>query len=346
MKCAAASTALRPHRARSGCCAILASANARPRVLPILVVLGCCLLSAAASRPCVADGIPTCVRSWGNYSGETWGLAADSQGALYVPDTEHQRVDKYDADGQLLLSIGGPGGPGRFALPYWVAVNSHDEVLVLDAILRTIQIFDVSGNYLGTFVGYQPGTFQPVSMELDANDNLYVTEFNPSRVDPPGPTVYRLQKYSSAGIHLLDFDLSTCSIRGCLRSDSHGGIYGDSDGDQLVRFSEAGACLSKIGATGTGPAQFRYPAGFDLMGDNTLVCVDSGNRRVQLLTLNGEFLGAWNTAGPEGDLVYPLGALVVGQAVYITDRQRIHKFSFGTTPVRASSWGRLKSLYR
>jgi DNA-binding beta-propeller fold protein YncE len=297
-----------------------------------------------------ADAIaPTYVSSWGSYSGETSGLAADSRGFLYVPDTDRHRVDKYDGDGHFVLSIGSRGTePGQFMSPFSVAVNSRDEVLVLDLATSMIQVFDGSGLYLRDYSPSGAVGYIRTRIALDPADNVYIVEGICSD-QPPYRCSCRVQRFSPSGSHLLDLDLESCSIDfiGFLHSDGHGALYGGTGDGRFVKFSEAGDCLGRIAGAGRDPGLFLHgPGAIGFLGDGTLVCADPGNHRVQMLTPAGDFLASWDTAGPEGQFKEPTGVLIVGSNVYITDRMRIHNFSFVTTAVRASSWGRLKLLYR
>src|SRR2546426_11150449 len=72
------------------------AAFAREHILATVLVLCDLMVSAHAGEATAAGLIPTYVTSWGNYVGETWGLAADRHGNLYVPDTENKHVDKYN----------------------------------------------------------------------------------------------------------------------------------------------------------------------------------------------------------------------------------------------------------
>jgi len=72
-----------------------------------------------------------------------------SDGAMFVSDGYGQhRVHRFGADGRLEVSWGEKGeGPGQFALPHDVWVDSRQRVIVCDRENRRIQFFDRDGNY-------------------------------------------------------------------------------------------------------------------------------------------------------------------------------------------------------
>jgi streptogramin lyase len=74
-----------------------------------------------------------------------------SDGEMYVSDGYGQhRVHRFGSDGSLLTSWGEKGtGPGQFALPHDVWVDSRDRVMVCDRENQRIQFFDRNGAYTG-----------------------------------------------------------------------------------------------------------------------------------------------------------------------------------------------------
>lgn len=74
-------------------------------------------------------------------------VAAD--GEMYVSDGYGQhRVHRFGSDGTLVRSWGEEGtGPGQFALPHDVWVDSRDRVLICDRENDRVQVFDRAGAY-------------------------------------------------------------------------------------------------------------------------------------------------------------------------------------------------------
>ena len=105
----------------------------------------------------------------------TWAVEAP-WGDLYVTDGYGQyRVHRFSADGTLLHSWGEEGtGPGQFALPHCLRVDSRNRLLVLDRENRRLQIFDAEGNYQGEW----PDLDGPNDLYIDEDDIVYIAEGN------------------------------------------------------------------------------------------------------------------------------------------------------------------------
>ena len=103
----------------------------------------------------------------------TWAVEAP-WGDIYVSDGYGQfRVHRFSADGTLLQSWGEEGtGPGQFALPHCLRVDSRGRVLVLDRENRRMQIFDAEGTYEGEW----PNLDGPNDLYIDGDDNVYMAE--------------------------------------------------------------------------------------------------------------------------------------------------------------------------
>lgn len=111
----------------------------------------------------------------------------------------------------------------------------------------------------------------------------------------------------------------------------------DFDADRIRILSPDGAFLGEWGATGTGPGEFRGPAGIAVGRDGSVYVADHLNGRVQRFTAGGRFLAAW----PAGDeSAAPIGIVVDGAGrVLTTDllAGRVRVWSPGGEPV--GEWG-------
>jgi len=75
----------------------------------------------------------------------------DSAGNTYVLDTRNAQVQKIDAEGKFLKSIGRRGqGPGEFQMPFSMARDTEDNLFVFDAMGRKIEVFSSDGRPLNT----------------------------------------------------------------------------------------------------------------------------------------------------------------------------------------------------
>jgi DNA-binding beta-propeller fold protein YncE len=122
------------------------------------------------------------IRSWGTYgqpgppgvpfNQPTYAVVTpDSE--MYVSDGYGQfRIHHFSRGGRLIESWGEQGtGPGQFALPHDVCVDSRDRVLVCDRENGRVQLFDRAGAFTGEWTGLLgPMQIRPVG------DLLYLAE--------------------------------------------------------------------------------------------------------------------------------------------------------------------------
>jgi hypothetical protein len=74
----------------------------------------------------------------------------DSEGNIYVMDSGNYRIQKYDREGNFILTIGRRGqGPGEFIQPQKLYLDSENNLYVSD--VGRIQIFDSEGNFKDSF---------------------------------------------------------------------------------------------------------------------------------------------------------------------------------------------------
>ncbi len=82
-------------------------------------------------------------------------IAVDSKDDIYIADGGNHRVQKFDKNGNYILTIGKKGqGPGEFIDILDILVDEKDNLYVLEE--RRIQIFNSSGEYLNGFAPEAP----------------------------------------------------------------------------------------------------------------------------------------------------------------------------------------------
>ncbi len=121
----------------------------------------------------------------GDFSKPT-NVAVDKDGNVYVSDTWNNRIEVFDADGQLIRTFGKAGdGPGYFARPKGIAIDSDGHVWVADAVQNRVQVFTPEGRLLIWMggKGLYPGEFQSLAgLTIDSNNRVFTSEQLPGRV--------------------------------------------------------------------------------------------------------------------------------------------------------------------
>src|SRR5262245_6792923 len=142
--------------------------------------------------------------------------------------------------------------------------------------------------------GDQPGEFHsPISLAIDRNDDVYVTDLNNARV----------QKFTREGKYISGFDLplDTPPRRSCII----GGMAVDGQGRLYLSFmvqhkvaihTDDGKVVREWGKRGQEAGEFHQPGGI-VLHDGSVFIADQCNHRVQKFTADGEFLAKWGQHG-------------------------------------------------
>jgi len=198
-----------------------------------------------------------------------------------------------------------------------VAVDSEDHVYVFNRGNMPILVFDPDGNlvdmwgnedpYRGTELFEDPyGRMMPRfigsrfmrahGIFVDHEDNLWL-------VDDTG---CKITKTDKKGTTLLEIGTGTPSPRqggepfnrptDAVIDPKTGDIFiSDGYGNSRVhRYDAKGKHIQSWGEPGTDPGQFSLPHNIAMFGDDAVIVCDRENHRVQVFTLDGEFLATWH----------------------------------------------------
>jgi predicted membrane-bound mannosyltransferase/DNA-binding beta-propeller fold protein YncE len=253
------------------------------------------------------------VRAWGS-EGTAPGqfqspraVAAAPDGSIYVADERNNRIQKFDADGNLALTWGTLGSidnntaqAGTFNQPWGVAVGPDGSVYVADTWNHRIQKFDANGQFLtmwGVFGQAEtPNAFWgPRAVAVDELGRVYVA---------------------------------------------------DTGNKRIVVFDDQGNFVNAIGFGGSDPGQLDEPVGLAVTGDGTVFVADTWNQRIQVFewdSANGEFayVREWPIVGWYGQSLEnkPYVAADVQGNVYVTDPEGYRVLVFGSDGRFLTTWG-------
>ena len=237
-------------------------------------------------------------------------IATDSQGNVYVADSENDRIQKFTSSGDFILKWGTEGsGNGELNNPTGVVVDSVDNVYVVDRSNHRVQKFDSDGSYIaqwGTQGNANNQFDSPFGIAVDSQDNIYVTDVGNERV----------QKFNSSGTYL-----ATIGSEGSgdgqfedpygIAADSQGNIYVmdiNYPTTRVQKFDSSGAYLLQWGTLGSGTGQFNYPIQVAINAAGYLYVSDLLNNRVQKFTTSGVFESVFASNGTgNGQVQQPSG---------------------------------------
>jgi DNA-binding beta-propeller fold protein YncE len=186
--------------------------------------------------------------------------------------------------------------------PSGLAVDSDGKLYVADNDRHHIVIFRSNGEWDNVWgdSGFEPGELsRPGDLALDSAGFLY-------EVDAANR---RIQKFTRAGEFITtwgDFGEEAGEFRAPsgVAVDSAGNVFvTDSQLHRIQKFSKNAADPLKYdhvwsrGSEGSGAEQFLAPSGVAVDSTGKIYVTDSNNRRVQILSTDGAFLGFWGTTG-------------------------------------------------
>jgi NHL repeat len=155
----------------------------------------------------------------GSFSGPAGVAVQQSTGDVYVADQGNNRVEKFTAGGELLLSFSGTPA-GSFSGPTGVAVDpTSGDVYVTGQFNNAVDKFSSSGVYVSQLDGTATpaGTLSgPWGVAVDpSNGNVYVADANNAVVDV----------FSSTGTYLTQFGTGTLIFPTSIAVDGASSVY-------------------------------------------------------------------------------------------------------------------------
>ena len=240
------------------------------------------------------------------------GLAIDGSGNIYVADEWNHRIRKITTAGVVTTLAGsssgfsdGTGTGAQFSYPSGIAVDGSGNLFVCDrsnhrirkvtpaGVVTTFAGSGSASNTNGTGTG---ATFKnPTGIAIDANDNLYVTDYSNHSV----------RKITSAGVvTTLAGPVNTSGTWGTSNGtgtsarfnypyhiviDSYGHIIvTEMNGQRLRKITTAGVVTSYVGSTTSGSvngvgtsARFNSPRGLGIDADDNIFIADFNNHLIR-----------------------------------------------------------------
>jgi serine/threonine protein kinase, bacterial len=230
------------------------------------------------------------------------GIAANTQGDVYVADTNHDRIVELPPSGLPIGQWGTPGHDvGQLGHPAGLLVDTHGDVYVADTNNYRIQEFSPNGKWLGQWplsVTDNP-YLNPEYLAGDGRGAIYVTTVPDPHV---ASNLIKLVPGGGSQVVGLPARLQNCSDSCVERPlgdpvgvavDAAGAVYvPDAAGNAIRKLSPAGKLLS------TWPTRFNHPSGIALDPEGQIYIADMGNSRIVKLSATGRLLASWRTAGP------------------------------------------------
>jgi sugar lactone lactonase YvrE len=177
----------------------------------------------------------------------------------------------------------------------------------------------------------------PNGVAIDADGNVYVTEFNGDRVQQFTPDGVLITTWGGTGAEPgdlaapIDVDI-----------DAEGFIYISEAGNSRVqKFTPTGELVGSLGSHGQGPGEFFSALALDISPDQRVYVIDWGGNRVNVFTTDGEFLFSFGEQGSgdgQFEAAQGLGVAPNGD-VYVTDTENIRIQRFTSEGEHVATFG-------
>ncbi len=201
--------------------------------------------------------------------------------------------------------------PGEsFGMVSRVATDSQDRVYVFQRKDPPVVVFDREGKYLGAWGSGE--VTDPHGLKI-IDDVVYTTDRSDSVAKSftlDGKVILAL---GQRGVHSDTGNVTNWLVERAAGPFNHptemiahpnGDIY-VTDGyrnARVHRFTRDGKLVKSWGAPGHGPGQFHLPHSIAFDPDGKLYVADRANKRIQIFSPDGDFLGQWTGMGGPNDI--------------------------------------------
>jgi DNA-binding beta-propeller fold protein YncE len=113
------------------------------------------------------------------------GLAVQSDGTLWVADTQNNRIQRRDADDGSWTTFSVPAGGTKFKLPWGVSVGPDGNIWVADSGNNRVVAMTPGGNQVFAFNGIGPGSSVPFDRPFDvafSGSSVFVSDLWNNRI--------------------------------------------------------------------------------------------------------------------------------------------------------------------
>jgi len=224
-------------------------------------------------------------------------MAIDSHDNIYITDEFNKIVNKYDALGNLLLSISNIGSPIS------IAINSEDQLFIGDS--NNGQVFKV--NTEGNITAFYTGSKFPSSMVFGIDNNLYIADSflnEVSVVSPSGDCIKRIGTGQLKFPTGLAFDFKNERIvvaeHGATEDTTAVSIFiFDLEGNLISEFGSEADYSWFGGVQNPGDGQFSRIQGVAVSRCGTIFIIDPFQSKISVFDENAAFKTKFGQYGSE-----------------------------------------------
>jgi DNA-binding beta-propeller fold protein YncE len=236
--------------------------------------------------------------------GKIVGVAVDVSGLVYVGNSQHSRIEKYNLQGELVAVV----GEGTVRLPTDLTFDSDNNLYVADSLGTVVWVYRPDGTLLRTI--RRGGLKQPMAVEIayldDGAGNLVGELYVADRENYDDQETQELSLQPKVKV----FDLQGNLLRSfggfpersgmmgwrwqgrfvspqSLAVDHNGNVHALDCYMNKVQILDSLAVedpyLDSYGESGTAPGQLKVPLDIIISGGGAVVVANAGNGRVEVI---------------------------------------------------------------
>ena len=256
------------------------------------------------------------------------GLSVGPEGNIYVADTGNDRIQKFSAEGNFVIEIGGFGfDEEQFNEPRDVCATAGLNIYVADSQNRRLQRYDRYLNYLSTLV---PNPNLDESLQFGIINGLDISSTGDMYLaDSENDRILKLDTFERPERSYGDIGYGRGRLRtpASLCVDENSTVFVcDSGNDRIVIFDIFGEYQGDLGE-----GIVRTPCGIDIDTHGNIFVADTGNDRIIALNPAGEVILTFGSSGDGFGSFHSPHDLAVDRRgfLYVVDtgNDRIQKFS-------------------
>jgi sugar lactone lactonase YvrE len=256
---------------------------------------------------------------------QAFGIAVGGNGTTYGVDRLNQRVERFDAGGAYLNSVGFRGtAVGRFSWPETAAVAPDGTLWVGDTRNNRLQHFSADLSGVPVVVGSRGSAlgnfYHPEGMTVDGGGIVWVADTNNNRIEAYNPATQIFTAFGTRGttagllINPQGVAVSATDV-----------YVADTGNNRIQKFTPSGVFEASF-STG-----LNQPQGIALAPDGSLWVADTMNNRIVHLSSALADLGDGFGSAGTGDLQFnrPHSLAVHGSVLFVADtfNNRVQEFS-------------------
>ena len=195
-----------------------------------------------------------------------------------------------------------------------VAVDSRDRVYVFQRQGPPVLVFDPDGNPVGAWARPDGVPADAHHIHIGLDDSVYLVDRDAHQIlkySPDGELLSSIGARDRPALQApFNHPADVCVAPSGELFVADG--YGNSS---VHRLDADGTLISSFGSPGRGPGEFIVPHSIRVSADGRVYVADRENNRVQVFTVDGDFVDQWT------DFKCPMGVHIdAEQRVYVTDQ--------------------------